>query len=101
MRLKVEFSSRYELSKKFRGRTEFYEIRQCKDLITDEIKSVKVYRKMELQPDALALVRREVDLLRTCDHPNIIKVFDLFEDDSKIYLVVEDLNGPNLFDFTI
>lgn len=70
-------------------------------MITDEIKAVKIYRKMELQPDALAMVRKEVNLFRSCDHPNILQVFDLFEDDTKIYLVVEDLNGPNLFDFTI
>lgn len=68
----MEFKQRYDLSKKLRGRTDFYEIRQCKDLITDEIKAVKIYRKMELQPDALSMVRKEVDLLRSCDHPNIL-----------------------------
>jgi calcium-dependent protein kinase len=47
------------------------------------------------------MLKREVNLLRSCDHPNIIKVYDLFEDEKKLYLVVEDLKGQNLFDYII
>ena len=47
------------------------------------------------------MLKREVNLLRACDHPNIIKVYDLFEDEKKLYLVVEDLKGQNLFDYII
>jgi calcium-dependent protein kinase len=70
-------------------------------LITGESKTVKIYRKIELQSEALEMVRKEVNFLRACDHPNIIKVFDLFEDEAKIYLVCEDITGESLFDYTI
>ena len=48
---------------------------------------------MELQQEGLLLLKREANLLMSCDHPNIIKVYDMFEDDKKLYLVVEDLKG--------
>lgn len=36
--------------------------------------------------------------LRTLDHPNIIKLFEVFEDDANIYLVQEFCGGGELFD---
>jgi calcium-dependent protein kinase len=34
--------------------------------------------------------------MKTFDHPNIVKVFEWFEDDERIYLVMELLTGGDL-----
>jgi len=95
------FAKFYELTKRFRGRSEFYEIRQCKDLHTHEIRAVKIYRKAELSPLVISMLKRELELLQRLDHPNIIHVYDALEDESKIYFVIDDMRGQNLFDYII
>lgn len=36
--------------------------------------------------------------MRILDHPNIIKLYEVYEGDFHIYLVLELLNGGELFD---
>lgn len=40
----------------------------------------------------------EVEIMRRIDHPTIVKLFDVFETDDKVYLVMELLTGGELFD---
>ncbi|KAJ1632493.1 kinase-like domain-containing protein [Pavlovales sp. CCMP2436] len=40
----------------------------------------------------------EVDIMRRIDHPTIVKLYDVFETDDKVYLVMELLTGGELFD---
>lgn len=40
----------------------------------------------------------ELTALRTLDHPHIIKLFEIFEDEKNIYLVQELCSGGELFD---
>ena len=46
-------------------------------------------------------LRYEIDILKNLDHPNILKLYEVFEDKSKIYLVTEICNGGELFDEVI
>ena len=39
---------------------------------------------------------KEFDFLSKITHPNVVKVFDLKEDDKAVYLIMEYLNGQNL-----
>lgn len=39
---------------------------------------------------------KEYDLLSNITHPNVVRVFDLKEDDKAVYLIMEYLNGKNL-----
>lgn len=43
----------------------------------------------------------EVNALKTLDHPNIIKLFEIFEDETNVYLVQELCTGGELFDFVV
>ena len=43
----------------------------------------------------------EVNALKTLDHPNIIKLFEIYEDDTHVYLVQELCTGGELFDFIV
>eukprot|EP00456_Euglypha_rotunda_P012985 TRINITY_DN13787_c0_g1_i1.p1 TRINITY_DN13787_c0_g1~~TRINITY_DN13787_c0_g1_i1.p1 ORF type:complete len:358 (+),score=11.57 TRINITY_DN13787_c0_g1_i1:133-1206(+) len=43
--------------------------------------------------------RREMAIMKMMDHPNIIKLYDVFESTSRIYLVCEYVKGGELFDY--
>lgn len=40
----------------------------------------------------------EVEILKSIDHPHVVKVFEFFEDEQRIYIVMEFLDGGELFD---
>ena len=43
----------------------------------------------------------EVDILRKADHPNIIRLYEFYEDEKHYHLVTEYISGGELFDFII
>lgn len=44
------------------------------------------------QEDKMAL-QNEIDIMKQVDHPNIVKLYDIFEDDKYLYIVMELLGG--------
>ena len=61
------------------------ETRACKQLA---IKHIQNYEKFML----------EINILSKMDHPNIIKLYEVFEDKRYVYLVMEECTGGELFD---
>lgn len=43
-------------------------------------------------------LRYEIDILKNLDHPNIVKLYETYEDRYNIYLVTELCTGGELFD---
>ncbi len=77
---KGSYGKVYEVKNKTTG-----EIRACKQLSKSNISNLKKFQ-------------REIQILIKTDHPNIIKLFEIFEDDRFIYLIMEKCNGGELFD---
>jgi calcium-dependent protein kinase len=61
------------------------EKRACKQLPKGRIKNMDQFMS-------------EINILKKTDHPNIIKLFEHFEDNRYIYLVMEECTGGELFD---
>lgn len=40
----------------------------------------------------------EVEILKSLDHPNIVKLYELYQDSKNYYLITEFLEGGELFD---
>jgi len=51
-----------------------------------------------IDPDLLDDLRNEIGLLRLMDHPNVIKLYEYFEDERNIFLILEFCDGGELFD---
>jgi serine/threonine protein kinase len=60
--------------------------------------AVKCIDRSGLPEDGEASLRQEVDILKALDHPNIVKLIDFFEEDKFFYVVMEYLEGGELFD---
>ena len=45
----------------------------------------------------LDMVREEIEILQRLDHPNIVNYFETYDDTRYLYLVMEFINGVELF----
>lgn len=60
--------------------------------------AVKVIKKSKLNAEELAVVHDEVEILHKINHPNCVQLYEMFETNKKIYMVMELLTGGELFD---
>lgn len=61
--------------------------------------AVKQIKKSKISDEELEMLRNEIEVLKICNHPNIVKLIDIFEDSKKIHLVLELLKGGDLYDY--
>ena len=52
-------------------------------------RAVKVLRKNNMDEDEKRMLFNEINILKEIDHPNIIKMYEFFEDEKRYYLVTE------------
>ncbi|KAG8935481.1 hypothetical protein FRC02_008033 [Tulasnella sp. 418] len=46
-------------------------------------------------------IRREIVIMKLIDHPNIMSLYDVFEADNELYLLLEYIQGGELFDHLV
>lgn len=61
--------------------------------------AVKIVKKKDLSIKDQELLKREIEVLKICQHPNIIKLDDVFENQDYLYIVMEYLSGGDFFSF--
>eukprot|EP01128_Nolandella_sp_AFSM9_P012850 TRINITY_DN9689_c0_g1_i1.p1 TRINITY_DN9689_c0_g1~~TRINITY_DN9689_c0_g1_i1.p1 ORF type:complete len:382 (+),score=129.78 TRINITY_DN9689_c0_g1_i1:58-1146(+) len=59
--------------------------------------AIKIVEKNVIKED-IKLLKREIDIMKKVDHENILKLFEIYEDDVNVYIVMELINGSELFD---
>lgn len=94
------FQSVYSLNESPIGTGAFAEVWLCTHKRTDDVRAVKVFKKSEISYEEIAsrAVFAEVEILKSLDHPNILKVFEYFEDSEHFYIVMEYCQGGDVFD---
>ena len=60
------------------------EIYACKKMIKKNIKDIKSFNN-------------EIDILSKCDHPNIIRLYEIIEGEKNVNLIMEECKGGQLF----
>ncbi|KAK2197642.1 bifunctional EF-hand domain/Protein kinase domain/Protein kinase-like domain superfamily/EF-Hand 1 [Babesia duncani] len=84
---------------KLLGKGSFGEVLLCIHRITGQQYAVKVISKKSIKNKAdHDSLLREVQVLKSLDHPNIMKIFEFFEDEKYYYFVTELYMGGELFD---
>jgi calcium-dependent protein kinase len=63
---------------------------------TKEWYAIKSIRKSKV--GKIEVLKREIDILKEVDHPNIIRLKDVFEDQKYLHLITELCTGGELFD---
>jgi len=80
------------------GQGAFGEVRMCIHRESAAQRAVKVLRKSHMDDDEKRMLFNEINILKEIDHPNIVKMYEFFEDEKRYYLVTEICKGGELFD---
>ncbi|CAD8207367.1 unnamed protein product [Paramecium pentaurelia] len=89
----------YESDKKELGSGAYGRVFKAKHKELGLERAIKVIpKKLIASPDRF---KREIEIMQNLDHPNIIKLFESFEDSRNVYLVMEICTGGELFDTII
>jgi len=95
----IEHVSRHNIEPTFLPCTgAFGEVRMCVHRESGAQRAVKVLRKSHMDDDEKRMLFNEINILKEIDHPNIIKMYEFFEDEKRYYLVTEICKGGELFD---
>lgn len=59
--------------------------------------AVKIVNKTNMTTQDVELIKSEIEILKLCQHPNIIRLLDYFENSENIFIIMELLQGGDLF----
>eukprot|EP01102_Stenamoeba_stenopodia_P015693 TRINITY_DN5375_c1_g1_i2.p1 TRINITY_DN5375_c1_g1~~TRINITY_DN5375_c1_g1_i2.p1 ORF type:complete len:417 (+),score=115.38 TRINITY_DN5375_c1_g1_i2:43-1293(+) len=78
------------------------QVREAVHESTGQRVAIKIIRKVDGDKPELAkkMREREIAIMKLVDHPNIVRLYDVYETDENIYLVMELLEGT-LFNYVI
>jgi len=65
---------------------------------TGDTFAMKTVNMNRILPEALEDLRSEIQLLKEIDHPNVIKLYETYEDKRHMYLIMELCTGGELYD---
>ena len=66
---------------------------------TKEKVAIKIMNKKKMDSSDIELMRTEIEILKICQHPNIIRLYDIFENIDYIYIIMEYCPGGDLFSY--
>jgi len=94
----VDVSATYEVEKEL-GEGAFGVVKKCRNKKSGAVRVVKTMHK-DAMPDEEALrgMFNEISIQSELDHPNICKVFEIFEDSALLHVVNELCEGGDLCD---
>ena len=78
------------------GKGGYGKVFEVKNKTTGSFYACKKLSKLNI--DNLERFQREINILIKLDHPNIIKLFEVFEAPNSLYLIMEECKGGELFE---
>jgi len=92
------FSKYYKLDQNVIGEGAFGRVQKCTRKSSGEERAVKIIDKAAMTQTEKVRLKYEIDILKNLMHPNIVRLYEVFEDPSTIFLVTELCDGRELFD---
>lgn len=90
--------NRFQLIKTL-GQGTYGKVKLATEKSTGNKVAIKSIKKNKINSDAdLIRIRREIEIMSSLSHPHIIQVYEVFENQDKIVLVMEWANGGELYD---
>ena len=83
------------------GKGAFGEVKKVLHKLTKDIRAMKIIKKDKCDKNYLNNLYSEINILKQMDHPNIVKLYEIFSDSKHLYLITEYLEGGELFDLIL
>jgi tRNA A-37 threonylcarbamoyl transferase component Bud32 len=80
------------------GEGAFAQVKLGVDRETGEKFAIKIIKRKEYDPKEMDFLLREVSILKSVSHTNIVNTYDVFESKDSLHLVLEYMEGGELFD---
>lgn len=97
-----DITANFTLGKQL-GKGSFGEVRLCLNKATNVQCAIKIVNKSHIGQHQvlLNLMEQELEVLQNTDHPHIVRVMELLEDDVNFYIISELITGGELYDYII
>ena len=89
------FLDNYDVIKQL-GKGGYGKVYEVKNKKSGEIRACKHLSKLSIKN--LEKFEREINILINSDHPNIVKIYEIYESQRSLYIVMEECKGGEVFD---
>jgi len=89
---------KYEVKQKI-GKGKFGLVKSGINKETKKPVAIKIMAKKNMDKSDMELAKVEIDILKISQHPNIIKLYDIFENENYIYIIMEYCSGGDLLSY--
>ena len=98
---KGTFASDYQKDCKL-GSGNFGEVLKVQHKTSKNYRAVKVLNKAKVKKyDDPNNLLAEIEILKKIDHPNIMKIYEFYQDSKNYYIIMELIKGKELFDYIV
>jgi len=91
-----KITDHYSMEKSKLGEGTYGSVCKATNFSTKAVRAIKTIQKKDTKN--MDKLLQEIAIMKMMDHPNIIKLYESFEDHRSIYLVMELCSGGELFD---
>uniref|UniRef100_A0A8C4QE57 SNF-related serine/threonine-protein kinase n=1 Tax=Eptatretus burgeri TaxID=7764 RepID=A0A8C4QE57_EPTBU len=81
------------------GRGHFAVVKLARHVFTGEKVAVKVIDKSKLDAAATAHLFQEVRCMKLVQHPNVVRLYEVIDTQTKLYLILELGDGGDMYDY--
>ena len=89
---------KYEVRQKI-GKGKFGLVKSGINKETHKQVAIKIMAKKNMDKSDLELAKVEIDILKISQHPNIIKLYDIYENENYIYIIMEYCSRGDLLSY--
>ena len=91
----VNINEKYAIEKSELGSGSFGKVLKAREKVSKELRAIKIIPKIKIKD--LNKFMNEIEVMKLLDHPNIVKLYEWYEDENSLYLVMELCSGGDLF----
>ncbi|SNX87916.1 related to calmodulin-dependent protein kinase [Melanopsichium pennsylvanicum] len=96
--LPVQLSKKYTVLPHVLGQGSFAVVKAVAEKATGEQRALKIIAKKPLKDSNEKMLKEEITILGKVQHPNVIKMWDLYETKEGVFIVTDLCRGGELFD---
>lgn len=80
------------------GKGSYGEVKKILHKSSGEYRAMKIIVKEDVSHEFRQALINEIEILKQLDHPNIVKIYEFYQDKLNFYLITEYIDGGELFD---